>query len=760
MAISYVATQTATEASATTVTVAKPTGVASQDVLVALLASNNQVVTAPEGWTAAADEVVETFRCQMFYKAAGGSEPADYAFSVGSAASLVAIVSAWRGCDVDSPFDIAPSMSASTSQVEPYSTPTVSGGTDGRLVYFRSVRATTASPAVFTEGTEGVSELADVGVFSGGTASYSAALYADDADYATPGSKPGLPITSDSVESHNVAATWGLLAARVPGDLGVVLPFLPEPDISALVEIPGDMEGALPLLAAEGGIWVGDYVGDLVATLSLQFSASGQVSASSTLDVAIPVAMSLNVETRKFSENVIQVPEDNRWLVILQDGVRPGDRRTARREGAVATVIPVGVEFQGARGPDIAIAASVAHDASVQLHPVAGFVNTSVADRTKAPSAQTVTAAATAYGATVVQRHAEHVPVLATAYNVGAITGESYLAPAGEVSGSAVVYSPVAEVSPKPSTARASATDRDRRPNAELASATASVHDAETNLKYAEHASGSAAAYSPSIEITWGAGHAVARIKDAPIVASAAPVAEVSGAAPDALAQAVMDVPEVPAAVVVEQAVARVAAEGEGSLQGVDSFILAYPATVQTTIQGVGVTASAYSVTVEVDNRAAIAELASASAVADQSAMASAGSSEAPADANQPVVQVDLPAEHVVATGVANAPSTNRSSSALVDTAAVAATANQPTVTSLEDDLLKHAESIGDGANVSYTVTHNFGSRDVIVRVYDSATFAEVGPEVVHATTNTVTVGFAVAPSTDAYRVVVLYSSI
>lgn len=68
----------------------------------------------------------------------------------------------------------------------------------------------------------------------------------------------------------------------------------------------------------------------------------------------------------------------------------------------------------------------------------------------------------------------------------------------------------------------------------------------------------------------------------------------------------------------------------------------------------------------------------------------------------------------------------------------------------------KYAASIGDGSNVDYTVTHNFGTRDVTVCVYDTASpYAEVITDVKHTTTNELTVSFAVAPTTNKYRVVV-----
>jgi hypothetical protein len=68
----------------------------------------------------------------------------------------------------------------------------------------------------------------------------------------------------------------------------------------------------------------------------------------------------------------------------------------------------------------------------------------------------------------------------------------------------------------------------------------------------------------------------------------------------------------------------------------------------------------------------------------------------------------------------------------------------------------KYAASVGDGSATSYTVTHNLGTRDVIVTVYDnSAPYAEVITDVAHTTTNTVTIAFSVAPTSNQYRVVV-----
>lgn len=67
----------------------------------------------------------------------------------------------------------------------------------------------------------------------------------------------------------------------------------------------------------------------------------------------------------------------------------------------------------------------------------------------------------------------------------------------------------------------------------------------------------------------------------------------------------------------------------------------------------------------------------------------------------------------------------------------------------------KFAASIGNGSSTSIAVTHNLGTRDVTVAVYDNTTFEEVLPDVVHTDANNVTLTFATAPATNAYRVVV-----
>ena len=67
----------------------------------------------------------------------------------------------------------------------------------------------------------------------------------------------------------------------------------------------------------------------------------------------------------------------------------------------------------------------------------------------------------------------------------------------------------------------------------------------------------------------------------------------------------------------------------------------------------------------------------------------------------------------------------------------------------------KFSQTLSTSAT-SYTITHNLGTLDVLVQVYAVADGSEVVVDNLRATTNTVTLNFSVAPSANAYRVVVI----
>lgn len=74
---------------------------------------------------------------------------------------------------------------------------------------------------------------------------------------------------------------------------------------------------------------------------------------------------------------------------------------------------------------------------------------------------------------------------------------------------------------------------------------------------------------------------------------------------------------------------------------------------------------------------------------------------------------------------------------------------------SINNAKYSYASTIGNGSSTSYVVTHNLGSRDVEVQLFDLVSYETVISDVVRTTTNTITVSFTTAPTTGSIRVLV-----
>lgn len=71
--------------------------------------------------------------------------------------------------------------------------------------------------------------------------------------------------------------------------------------------------------------------------------------------------------------------------------------------------------------------------------------------------------------------------------------------------------------------------------------------------------------------------------------------------------------------------------------------------------------------------------------------------------------------------------------------------------------MTRYSAAVGNNSATSILVTHNLGTRDVQVYVYETATpYARVFCDVEHTTTNSVTLGFSVAPAASEFTVVVI----
>ena len=102
-----------------------------------------------------------------------------------------------------------------------------------------------------------------------------------------------------------------------------------------------------------------------------------------------------------------------------------------------------------------------------------------------------------------------------------------------------------------------------------------------------------------------------------------------------------------------------------------------------------------------------------------------------------------------IANGGTNATTEAAARDNLAATSATGLTTSTPTLARVS------AQSVGNGTDTSFSIVHNFGTRDVIVNVYDTATYDTVIADVVRTNTNQVDISFSTAPTASAFRVVV-----
>ncbi|WP_432112851.1 hypothetical protein [Streptomyces sp. S1] len=375
MAISHVNSQADSTANGTSVTITKPTGTTTGDLLIAVFTSNYQNCTPPAGWSDLVDVGIEVFRTQAFYKVAGGSEPASYTFSVPNNAPLVGRVSCLRGADPSDPIDINPSTHASFAESEGHSTPGVTGGSSGRLLYFRAVRYPGTTVPTFTAA--GVTEISDAGIFSGGSVCYGGALYLANSDYSTGGGKSGLSITSSQSESHNTCFTVGVRAAGTPGTMDFEL-LVPTMDASGSLAYPAVMDVDLPLPSVETDVFYGEYEGPLDVQVPIDVSVSGWTEPRGPLSVVVDLSFDAVGETRRFAENVVAVQREERWLIITQDHYRLGRRQVVYLPMRVELPL-IGVGFSGLVTMQINMATVVANKPTARVRVSAGTATATVA---------------------------------------------------------------------------------------------------------------------------------------------------------------------------------------------------------------------------------------------------------------------------------------------------------------------------------------------------------------------------------------------
>ena len=156
----------ATTATGTTgVTLARPTGAGSGHVLVAALVTFNGLTPSPpSGWTALAVASAGSYsRMWVYYRVAGGSEPANYTWSFsGGSDQIAATMTAWANVDTTTPIDVSGFSSDTTND-----TSAVIGGvttvTPGAiLLAFAGFNNDTAGGTFSGTPAAGMTEFADI----------------------------------------------------------------------------------------------------------------------------------------------------------------------------------------------------------------------------------------------------------------------------------------------------------------------------------------------------------------------------------------------------------------------------------------------------------------------------------------------------------------------------------------------------------------------------------------------------------------------
>ena len=183
----------------TNISVNRPTGVTTNDVLLASVAYTGGALTPPSGWTQVLSQAGTGVTLAVYRRVAGGSEPSSYAWSLDATNPLAVAISAYYNVDTTTPIGASGSQanSSSTSMVAPTITP----ATTADMLYMAgavagNIRATAPG---------GMNEEADAGVTGVG-------IYGAD-ELLTSGSATGTRTATLASAAANVGALVSLRAA-------------------------------------------------------------------------------------------------------------------------------------------------------------------------------------------------------------------------------------------------------------------------------------------------------------------------------------------------------------------------------------------------------------------------------------------------------------------------------------------------------------------------------------------------------------------
>ncbi len=141
---------TSASAGPTTITITKPAGVASGDVLIAGLSfetGSSDTITVPSGWTLVRRVNNTTSEGLAVYrKVAGGAEGASYAWTFSSSRSVSGGILAFTGVDNTTPIDVENGQTTASSTTHATPTITTTQANDMLVAFFAIPQAATWTP--------------------------------------------------------------------------------------------------------------------------------------------------------------------------------------------------------------------------------------------------------------------------------------------------------------------------------------------------------------------------------------------------------------------------------------------------------------------------------------------------------------------------------------------------------------------------------------------------------------------------------------
>lgn len=204
------------QADTNTRTASKPTGVQAGDLLVAMVSCNSITINTPDGWTLYTSTSNSLIFTKLYYRVAGGSEPADYTFTAQSNGPFLLSIVAFRGVDTTTPFGSSPGVSNNATTTAAQSTPTYASNniTNGLMCYVRGTFVTSTTATTYTAD-QFVTELVDVchSVSANGVNGSKRAhcLYTGNGNFeGTAESKAGHEVTANHSVSNNAMFTFAL----------------------------------------------------------------------------------------------------------------------------------------------------------------------------------------------------------------------------------------------------------------------------------------------------------------------------------------------------------------------------------------------------------------------------------------------------------------------------------------------------------------------------------------------------------------------